>query len=407
VREAHRLAVVVAVAVINRLAGWPMLRHEIKRFWRGFIVLVTVLINTGYAATLPEQRVDVNYHQYSGGGIDVRNPALLVRKSLLDNYSVTAGYQVDQVSGASIDVEARASTYKEERTAVSLGVDYVHEKTMLALGFNQSEENDFDAQSLHLDLRQEFFADMTTVSLGYSQGEDDIAQTGVAEFAEQAKRRHFRVGISQVLSPRWIANLSAETISDEGYLQNPYRAVRYRDLSFPAGFTYQEEIYPRTRTSRAIALRLRQYLEHHAAVHYDLRNYSDSWGIGAVEIDLGYVYPFARSGWELETRIRHYRQSSADFYRDLFDFQDQTNFRARDKELSEFYSTTLGLGVRYSFKLHSWQAVDRAAVNLLYDFMRFTYADFRDVTLNDGRPGEEPTYQFDAHVVRFFVSFWY
>lgn len=395
---AHKRVVVVAVAVI---------RGPVPYIFAVALSLILGVVGSVSAATLAPERVEVNYHQYSGGGIDVANPAVLVRKQLLDQYAITAGYQIDEVSGASIDVEARASEYKEERTEVAVGLEYLHEKTLLSLGVVQTDENDFEGRSIHVAISQDFFADMTTLTLGYAQAQDDITQTGVPDFAEEADRRHFRVSMSQVISQTWIANLALETITDEGYLQNPYRAVRYRDLSFPGGFTYQPELYPRTRTSRALALRLRNYLERRAAMHYGLRTYTDSWGIGAFDVEIGYVYPFADSGWEVETRLRHYRQSAADFYRDLFDFQDQTNFRARDKELSEFNSTTLGLGVRYAFKVDSMALIERASVNLFYDFMRFDYDNFLDVTENEGLPGEEPAYQFDAHVIRFFISLWY
>jgi hypothetical protein len=55
------------------------------------------------AAVLPDDRADVLYHRYDGGGVTVDGPSLLVRKKVADNYSVSANYYFDMVSSASID----------------------------------------------------------------------------------------------------------------------------------------------------------------------------------------------------------------------------------------------------------------------------------------------------------------
>ena len=55
------------------------------------------------AAVLPEDRADLLYHRYDGGGVVVDGPLLLVRKGFADKVSVSASYFVDTVSSASID----------------------------------------------------------------------------------------------------------------------------------------------------------------------------------------------------------------------------------------------------------------------------------------------------------------
>ena len=45
-----------------------------------------------------------------------------------------------------------------------------------------------------LEYHQDFFGDLTTISLGYSQGSDVVGKRGEPEFAaDTGKRRHFRV----------------------------------------------------------------------------------------------------------------------------------------------------------------------------------------------------------------------
>ena len=74
---------------------------------------------------------------------------------------------------------------------------------------------------------------------------------GDANFADEVQRQQYRLGLSQILTKNLLLGLSFETITDEGFLNNPYRQVRYVDPTTPQGYSYEREIYPRTRTSDA------------------------------------------------------------------------------------------------------------------------------------------------------------
>ena len=83
------------------------------------------------ASVLPDDRSDVLYHRYEGGGVVIDGPSVLVRKKATKNLSVVGNYYVDYVSSASIDVVTTASPYDEERTQWSLGADYLRGNTTL------------------------------------------------------------------------------------------------------------------------------------------------------------------------------------------------------------------------------------------------------------------------------------
>ena len=57
-----------------------------------------------------------------------------------------------------------------------------------------------------------------------------------------------------------VLSMNYEGISDEGFLNNPYRQVRFVDPAAARGFNYESERYPNTRTSSAMALRGMYYL---------------------------------------------------------------------------------------------------------------------------------------------------
>jgi hypothetical protein len=100
--------------------------------------LALLLALPAKGAILPEDRLDVMYHGYDGGGLKVDGPALLVRKAYKDKVSVWGSYLVDMISSASIDVVATASEYTEERTEFGAGADYLHGKTMMSAFFMNS-----------------------------------------------------------------------------------------------------------------------------------------------------------------------------------------------------------------------------------------------------------------------------
>ena len=75
------------------------------RLWRiGIGALLGGIAVTVHAGVLPEERADAMWSEYHGGGLKVQGPSILVRKNFSDEVSVSAGYLVDQVSGASIDM---------------------------------------------------------------------------------------------------------------------------------------------------------------------------------------------------------------------------------------------------------------------------------------------------------------
>ena len=357
------------------------------------------------AAVLPEDRADVMYHSYDGGGIEITGPSILVRKGFGDSVSGVFNHYVDNVSSASIDVITTASPYTESRQENTIAVDYLRDKVIMSLALTKSVEPDFDASTVSINFSQDMFGDLTTVNMGFALGDNSITRNGDPSFSEQSSSRNYRLSVSQIINKDMIMAVAFETISDEGYLNNPYRSVRYVDASVPRGYSYQGEVYPRTRSSNALAFRARYYLQNRAVIHGNYRIYQDSWGIDANDLELGYIQRY-RSNWIFETRIRYYQQSGADFYSDLFPFEDSQNFLARDKELSSFNELGVGVGVSYEFDNSNWRTFKRGSLNFFYDYIHFDYADFRDLT-QAGSVGNEPLYSFNTVVIRAFASLWF
>jgi hypothetical protein len=375
------------------------------------IAALALLLGTAavHAGVLAEDRADVMYHRYQGGGITVQGPSVLVRKKFGESFAATANYYVDNISSASIDVVVSgASRYAERREQKSLAVEYLRGKTTYSASFVNSEENDYKADTYSLSVSQDMFGDLTTVSMGYSYGKDHIGSSVDPTFADGIERRNYRVGLTQVLTRNLLASLNFEAVTEQGYLQNPYRFIRF--VNGPGSYALGQEVAPRTRTSNAGSVRLKYYLPWRAALDGQYRFYTDTWGINAHTAGLEYTQPLWNR-WVFTGSYRYYTQNGTNFFMDLFPRPGYQNFMTRDKENSPLQTHTIGLGAAYEFPLgFASSFIKRGTANLHVNHLMVNYSQFRNLTNfppGTAEPGTEPLYSLSANVIQFFVSFWY
>ena len=375
---------------------------------RGLIIVLLLALGTAHAGVLPDDRADVLYHLYDGGGVEIDGPSVLVRKKAGKSLSFVGNYYVDMISSASIDVITTASPYTEERTQWSLGMDYLRGNTTMRVNYTESVESDFDAKSYALSVSQDMFGDLTTLTLSYGLGDDLVRSSVDPGFEQPLDRQIYGVGLTQILSQNLISSLNVETVTEEGFLNNPYRVVRYLDPTNPRGYSFEPEVYPNTRTSTAIGLRARYFLPYRAAVEGEYRWFTDTWNIDANTVSVSYIHPWG--DWTFTGKFRWHDQNGAHFYRDIFGRSQETNFRGRDKELSPLTSSTISLQAAYEFISDdgnaAWGFIKRAKVTASLSLLSVDYHDFSDLTA--GAPvGLEPLYSLDADIFQLYVSLFY
>jgi hypothetical protein len=379
------------------------------KFSHGIVLTILALLaglGTARAGVLPEDRADILYHLYDGGGVEIDGPSILVRKQVGKSTSFVANYYVDMISSASIDVITTASPYTEERTQWSLGMDYLRGNTTMRVGYTSSVESDFDAKTYSFSVSQDMFGDMTTLTLSYSLGDDLVGRFDDPAFEREIDRQHYGVGLTQILTRNFIATLNFETITDEGFLNNPYRSVRYLDSGSAIGYSYEPELYPNTRTSNAVSVRAKYFLSYRAALEGEYRFFTDTWDITSHTASVTYLHPMGP--WMFSVKYRYHDQTGAHFYRDIFSRSEATNFRGRDKELSPLTSHTFKLGASYEFikDAESWGFIKKGTVNVSYSALTVDYLEFSDLSTS-ALLGAEPLYALDADIVQVFFSFWY
>lgn len=344
-------------------------------------------------ALLPEDRLDLMYHYYNGGGTRVDGPALLLRKGIGESVSAYASYFVDNVSCASIDVVTTASPFKEKRHEYGGGVDYLYRNSTVGLSAQRSNEPDYVSSTVGATVAHEILDGLTTISLGYNQSRADVGKAHT-DFSDHANRYQYKLGLSQVVTKSLLMNLNYETILEDGYLQSPYRSARLLGLSVP-------EVYPRTRDSHAVAFGVIQGLGSNdgqlkSSGYLRYRYFWDTWSIRAQTVEVGYGSRLDER-WLVEPRVRHYKQSAASFYAD--DFTAQMVFMARDRELSDFSDNSLGVKASYLLFNNRFK-LSRTTLNFDYEFIRYHYNNFTDV-----RTGQ--LYEYKANVFQVFLSGWF
>jgi hypothetical protein len=392
------------------------MKPSFRNLARPVATAALLIVGVAGAAVLPDDRADIFYSDYKGGGMDIKGESVLVRKKFSEQFAVEANYFVDKVSGASVDVLSQASVIKDERKQKSISVDYIHNKTQYNLSYTNSTERDYISNTTHFSLSQDMFGDLTTVSLGFTDSRNKVGENNGTAFTPKIEwlgssySRSFTAGVSQVVTKNLISGVTLEVITDQGLLSNPYRSIRFVAPGEPLGYGLGSQIYPNTHTSTAVEGRVKYYLPYRAAVSGSYRYFDDTWGVRAHTAELGYTQPIANL-WILEGRVRYYTQNHATFYSDLFPFAGSQNFEARDQNLAASNNYTLGLKATYAFLPDGWKIFKRGTVTGDVSRIRFKYNDFRDIRdygiANGYSPGTEPLYKFDATIYQVYLSMFF
>jgi hypothetical protein len=363
-------------------------------FWRRLAAFLGGVLGSLLAAggaravALPDNVAEAMAHTFSGGGVTASGPALLVRKNIGDRFALTGTYYADIVSNASIDVVTTASPYRETRNVYGLGMNYVVRDSLITVAAATSREPDYIADAINVDVAQDVFGGMTTVSLGFTKGSDQILKKGDASFDESADHWRYRVGATQVLTANALMSANFEAISDSGYLGNPYRVALVFGAAVP-------ERVPSTRSSRALQLRGIVDLGERNVVRGVYRYFWDNWGIKAHTLEAGYARYFGQD-WMADVFVRYHMQSGASFFSN--NATADTTYITRNRQLSDF--NDIGVGLNLAYTALTVPGKYSVTVTGGLEWMNFKFNEFTDI-----RTGQ--LYSFNAYLAQLVVSLTY
>lgn len=307
------------------------------------------------------------------GAMNSTLPQVFTRTSGNAGYTVPAGaYPLDP-------------SFTDSRYAANLTWSHVIDRLWrLNLGANASTEHDYQSVGANIVLARDLNKRNTTLSAGLSVESDSIEpiggvpdplaampppRAGAGEGGEGEGEDEFEgsrggsgesktvidalLGVTQVISRTWIAQLNYAYSVANGYQTDPYKLVSIlntapgQPLGLPVETIYEKR--PDSRHKQAVYLGNKIYLGGDV-LDLSYRRAWDDWGIDSDTWELRYRWALA-GGYYLEPHLRYYQQTAADFYRrGLLDTDPLPAAVSADYRLAAFTGRTAGLefGKRFS-----------------------------------------------------------
>jgi hypothetical protein len=315
----------------------------------------------------------------------VAEPVAKITRLLPGGQSLSATFTLDAMSGASptgaqpsghvVTTTSASGTvtthsaneiptapFHDFRGAVDLGWVRPAGPLTFTTGGLVSLERDYRSFGAREQLALDFDQHLSTLTLGGGVSRDRVNPIGgmragltdgtVFLDASSDTRRSTEglLGLSRVLSRRWMVSASATVAAERGYLTEPYKIVSLvqdtgPDLGAPSPDSALTENRPRTRRRTSV---LGSSVYHLASdvVYASYRWYRDDWGVRSHTVDLRYRRQLGERTW-WQPHLRWYRQDAADFF--VYGLplslppEARPEFATSDFRLGPLRTATLGL----------------------------------------------------------------
>lgn len=157
------------------------------------------------------------------------------------------------------------------------------------------------------------------------------------------------LGLSRVLSRRWLAGVNVSGTVERGYLTEPYKVVSTLDAISGLTTGQLTENRPEHRRRNSVLANSVYHLRTDI-LYASYREYWDDWDIRSHTLDLRYRREHPGSQTWLEPHVRLYTQRAASFFRQgLVEGAPRPSFASADTRLGTL--RTLTLGATYGFHL--------------------------------------------------------
>jgi hypothetical protein len=290
--------------------------------------------------------------------IHVHSPSVSVTAPVASDWSVEGTLTADDVSGASPRYHTAisgASHMEDNRKAGDFAVTRYFRRGTLTAGAAYSTEHDYVSRALSLNGTVSSEDNNTTWAFGLAGSRDSINPVNNLVVDEHRHTVSVLAGVTRVLTPNDIAQLTLTRTNGSGYYSDPYKLFDNR---------------PRSRRENTVLLRWNHYVDATGGTaRLGYRYYSDSFRIRAHTLSGEYVQPLG-NGWTITPELRLYTQSAAYFYYDpVYDATlgppfppgfsngaDPNRLSSPDQRLSGFGAVTVGLKV--AREIGKWWTVD-------------------------------------------------
>jgi hypothetical protein len=234
----------------------------------------------------------------------------------------------------------------------------------VTVGGHLSDELDFSSLGVNGGFSHDFNEKNTTLAFGLNAELDRVKAIGgtpvggsdyalLLKTGSKSKQVYGGLlGVTQVMSRRWVAQLNYSYDRSQGYLTDPYKVLSVIDStgnlmavsSTEAASPYRWESRPERRTRQSLYFGNKVALGQEV-LDVSLRRGKDDWGIRSTTLDAKLRLDLGND-WYLEPHVRWYHQDKADFYRLYLNAADPIpTFMSADPRLAKFTATTFGFKV--------------------------------------------------------------
>ena len=312
----------------------------------------------------------------------ILEPVARITRLFADGQSLTAQFSLDLMTGASptganpagvvqtttspsghaTTTPADAlptSTFKDNRGALDLTWAKPVGRFTPTLGGHFSLEQDYRSFGLQGSLAADLNQKLTTVTVGGSRDQDRVTPLhGIvnglsgsdAVIADAADKRVSTalVGVTQVLTRRWLMGVNLSRTWEDGYLTEPYKVLSLLDPVTGIETAEVREKRPGTRRRQSVQVNSAYHLTSEV-LSLSFRRYEDDWGVHSNTYDVRYRVPQGEDAW-FEPHLRMYSQTAARFFRQgLRADRPLPEYGSADQRLGRL--RTLTLGATYGFKV--------------------------------------------------------
>lgn len=313
----------------------------------------------------------------------VYEPFVRVTRLYADGQSLSAQFGLDVITGASpsgalptgdIQTTTTASgnivtvppgqvpmtEFRDQR----FGVDADWRKPLnryftSEIGGHFSREKDYQSLGVNgkvsIDLRQR----LTTLTVGGGYNHDSVFPVGgtpdglsdgaiVSTQNNPKQVKNILLGLSQVLTRRWLLSIDASRTFESGYLTEPYKVISIVDAKtgVPVGQLTDNRPDTRNRTS---LLFNSVYHFSDDVLYLSYRYYWDTWDLRSNTIDAKYRHDLSENTY-LEPHVRYYHQNPVSFFTPgLVEGAPLPDFATADSRLGLL--NTMTLGATYGFRI--------------------------------------------------------
>ncbi len=252
--------------------------------------------------------------------------------------------------------------FRNQRYAADLAYSFpVNSNARLSLGAGSSREDDYSSTNVNSGLAWDFNQKNTTASIAANLEFDEsrpifgtpkplVPIDGIDQPSGNARKQvtSVVVGVTQVMSRTWLAQLNYEIGFSSGYQTDPYRYITVvNGAGDPVQYLFEGR--PNTRQRQSIFLGSKVAFGS-SVLDVSARAYTDSWGIRSGTLEAAYRVPIG-ANFYVQPSVRGYAQTKADFFRSYLVRGDPIPaYASSDSRIGAFRAVTLGFQVGFKLR---------------------------------------------------------